>query len=118
MAKKANTYMIRKGITVVREGKRVRPEVGKDFELTAEEVEDIKAADAAAIGPASGEDGKADTASVETAPPTGTGTSTAPSSAEGAQAGAKDGVKTPTANVSDAEAAAGKTADDVKDDDL
>lgn len=114
MAKKSNTMLVRKGVTVVRDGKRVRPEIGKTFDFEGDEIETITAVDPTALGdPKSEEPGKAETASVETAPPANAGTSTAASSsAEGSQTGAQGGTKTPTANVSDAEAAAGKTGDD------
>jgi hypothetical protein len=35
--------LVKKGVTVVREGKRVRPEIGKNFDFTADEIERITA---------------------------------------------------------------------------
>jgi hypothetical protein len=95
MPKGSETFTVKKGVTVVRDGKRVKPEIGKTFPFTAEEVENIRSADPAALmKPAGEEEGTA----------TAAATSTTSSSAEGSQAGAKDGEKTPTANKSDAEA--------------
>jgi hypothetical protein len=94
--------LVKKGVTIVREGKRVRPEVGKGFDFTADEIERITEVDPAALGSAkeatAAEDGEAETASTTTT-----------SSAEGSQAGAKGGKKAATANKSDAEA---KKSDD------
>jgi hypothetical protein len=55
---------VNKGVTIVREGKRVRPEIGKNFDFTADEIERIAEVDSAALGKADGgEDGEAATAS-------------------------------------------------------
>jgi hypothetical protein len=94
MPKGSEKFTVRKGVTVVRDGKRVKPEIGKAFDFTAEERDNILSADPAALAKHTGEeDGNA----------TAAATSTTSSSAEGSQAGAKDGEKTPTANKSDAE---------------
>jgi len=34
--------LIKESVLLMREGKRVRPEIGKSFDLTKEEIEDIK----------------------------------------------------------------------------
>jgi hypothetical protein len=72
MAKDTVTAHVRKGVTVIRNGARVRPEIGKNFDFTAEEAESIQNADAGAIGPAldGGTKGEAKTAST-TDPKTG-----------------------------------------------
>jgi hypothetical protein len=55
---------VKKGVTVVRDGKRVRPEIGKNFDFTAEEIERITEVDPSALGKAEGgEDGEAAPAS-------------------------------------------------------
>jgi hypothetical protein len=96
--------LVKKGVTVVREGRRIRPEINKGFDFTKEEIDAITETDPTVLGSAKDaeavEDGTAEVAS----------TSTATSSAEGSQAAAKGGKKTSTANKSDAEA---KTDDDL-----
>lgn len=49
MAKDTVTALVKKGVTVVRDGKRVRPEIGKNFDFTADEAEAINGADAGAL---------------------------------------------------------------------
>ena len=96
--------LVKKGVTVVRDGRRVRPEINKGFDFTKEEIDAINETDATALGTAKEaegvEEGTAEVAS----------TSTTTSSAEGSQAAAKGGKKTSTANKSDAEA---KSDDDL-----
>ena len=89
--------LVKKGVTVVRDGKRVRPEIGKNFDFTAVEIERMTGVDSTVLAKAdsNAEDGTAEVA----------GTGTAPSSAEKSQAKAKGGKKKATANKSDAEAA-------------
>jgi hypothetical protein len=57
--------LVKKGVTVVREGKRVRPEINKNFDFTADEIERIVGVDPTALGKADSgaEDGEAETAS-------------------------------------------------------
>lgn len=92
--------LVKKGVTVVRDGNRVRPQVGKMFDFSKEEIDALK--DSGALGAAKegeDDDGEATTAS--------TSRSRA-SSAEASQAGAKDGKKTATANTENKDA--GKAA--------
>ena len=98
------TALVKKGVTVVRGGKRVRPEIGKNFDFTAEEADGIRSADAGALGPAADTTTKGE-AEVASSTDKTTGKPVA-SSAEASQANAKDGKKKPTANKSDAEVAA------------
>ena len=79
------------GTIVVRDGNRIRPTIGKAFEYTAEEVEQLRNAGAKFRAPQNEEPdaGEAATATKST------------SNAEGAQAGAKGGKKAPTANKAD-----------------
>jgi hypothetical protein len=85
--------LIKKGITVIRDGNRVRPTVGKVFDLTKEEIAALDEADASALGKASeAEDAEGDTA--------------APPSAQQSQSKASGGKKKATAGKSDAENAA------------
>jgi hypothetical protein len=60
--------LVKKGVTVVREGKRVRPEI-KNFDFTADEIERITEVDPAALGKADSgaEDGEAETPASTTA---------------------------------------------------
>jgi hypothetical protein len=89
--------LVKKGVTVVRDGQRIRPEVNKGFDFTADEIERITEVDPAALGTAAeakdAENGEAETASTT-------------SSAEQSQAKAKGGKKKATAGKSDAENAA------------
>lgn len=85
--------LVKKGVTVVRDGRRVKPEIGKLFDFTKEEIDGLKEADPTAIGTAEeskgAEEGEASVAAV--------------SSAEQSQAKAKGGKKKATAAKSDAE---------------
>jgi len=78
-------------VVIVRDGKRVKPEIGKSFDFTADERDSILEAQPNALRKAAAgdEEGTADT-----------------SSAEQSQAKAKGGKKKATAAKSDAEAAA------------
>jgi hypothetical protein len=101
-------YLVKKGVVVVRDGKRVRPQIGKSFSFDEAEAADINAATPGSLALASEveiEDG--DDSAVDAA---------VASSAEASQAGAKGGKKRPTANKSDKEAA-GKTAEKTGDGD-
>lgn len=80
------------GTVVVREGKRVRPEIGKAFEYTADEIESLKSAGAKFRAPANEAPAEA---------PAAASTKPAPSVAEAAQAEAKGGKKKATANTAD-----------------
>lgn len=83
------------GVTVVRDGKRIRPTIGKAFDFTKEEAEAIKGVNPAALRkPNNEDDGEA---TVTTA------TETKPSKAEGSQAKARRGKKAATANTADDE---------------
>lgn len=103
--------LVKKGVTVVRDGHRVRPEIGKLFDFTKEEIDGLTEADPSVLGAAkeandSDQDGEA------------TPASTTPS-AEASQAKARGGKKAATANKSDAEVAdEGDAATDPTDDDL
>jgi hypothetical protein len=113
MTKASVTMTVKKGVTVVRDGRRIRPEINKAFDFTADERDSILSADPAALAaPAGEEQGVATPSSTS-----GTTTTTTTSSAESSQAKAKGGKKAATANKSDAEAA-GKTDSDKTDDDL
>lgn len=78
------------GIVVIRDGKRVRPTIGKAFDFTKEEIADLKEAHPTALRKSSNEDD---------------GESTATPSAAVSQAKARGGKKAATANKSDAEVA-------------
>lgn len=86
-------------VVVVREGKRVKPAIGKVFDFTKEERDSILEAQPNALRKPTDES-PSDDAAGDPAPP----------SAEASQAAAKGGKKAATANKSDDEAA--------KDDDL
>ena len=90
MTKPSLTMNVRKGCTVIRDGQRVRPQIGKDFTFSADERDSILSADPGALVKATGEEGEATV-----------GTVTA--SAEQSQAKATGGRKKATANKSDAE---------------
>ncbi len=83
--------LVKSGVTVIRDGARVRPEIGKLFDFSKEELEGLKGS--AAIGPA-GEAGDED------------GTAVVASGAQTSQGKARGGRKAATANKSDAEVAA------------
>jgi hypothetical protein len=52
--------LVNKGVTVVRDGKRVRPEIGKNFDFTADEITRITDVEPTALSKAdAGEDGEA-----------------------------------------------------------
>lgn len=89
--------LVKKGVTVIRDGRRVRPEVGKAFDFTKEEIEGLKEADATALGTVE------ETKNAEDGTATAAATSTPTPSAEQSQAKAKDGKKKATATKSDAE---------------
>ncbi len=76
------------GVVVIRDGKRVTPEVNKAFAFTADEQKSIEEAHPGALRKPSNEDESVTTAAA---------------SAEGSQARAKGGKKQATANVSDEE---------------
>lgn len=112
MKKPSVTMAVKKGVTVVRDGKRVRPELGKTFDFTADERDSILGVDPAALAkPAGEEEGEAATASTSART-----TTTTTSSAESSQSKARGGKKTATANKSDEEAdgeADGEAEDDL-----
>lgn len=83
------------GVVVVRDGKRVRPTIGKAYSFTTEERDAILEAHPGALRKPANED----TGSDEAAP------AAAVSSAEKSQSKARGGNKSATANKSDAEAA-------------
>lgn len=99
MSKPSVKMTVRKGVTVVRDGARVRPTIGEDFSFTAEERDGIISADPAALTkPAKQSEGESsDPAS--TTPPART--------AETSQAKARGGRKAATANTADSDDAAG-----------
>jgi hypothetical protein len=109
------TMTVKKGVTVVRDGQRIRPEIGKTFDFTAEERDAIMETNPSVLAKPEGEaEGEAVPASTSAKT-----TTTTTSSAESSQAKARGGKKAATANKSDAEAAAGKTdAEASTDDDL
>jgi hypothetical protein len=90
--------LVKKGAVVIRDGKRVRPEIGKVFPFTAEEAKALNEATPGTLAPAS-------EAEIEESEGVAATTTTTTSSAEGSQASAKGGKKAATANKSDAEAA-------------
>lgn len=93
MTKPSITMTVRKGVTVVRDGQRIRPEIGKTFDFTAAERDAVLEVDPSALTkPAGEEEGTPTTASTS-----------APASAEQSQAKASGGKKKATANKSDAE---------------
>jgi hypothetical protein len=83
--------LVKKGVTIVRDGARVRPEVGKLFDFTKEEVDALK--DSGHIGAA--KEGEDEEGTAEVASTT--------SNAETSQAGARGGKKKATANKADSE---------------
>lgn len=104
--------LVKKGITLIRDGARVRPQIGKLFDFTKEEIADLEENAPTAIG-------KASEADDDEAPATkATKTAKTSSSAEGSQAGARGGRKASTANQSDDEAAGKKDDGKKADDDL
>jgi hypothetical protein len=112
VTKPSITMTVRKGVTVVRDGKRIRPEVNKTFDFTATERDSILERDASALVAAdSADEGTAETAS----------TTPAGSGAAKSQAKARGGSKAATSNKSDAETTDADTdadADKSGDDDL
>lgn len=94
MTKPSIKMVVNKGVTVVREGKRVRPTIGKEFSFTAEERDGILEAAPGALS--AGGDNSAEETAEE---------ATTTSSAEKSQAAARGGKKKATANKSDDEAA-------------
>ena len=83
--------LVKLGVTVIRDGNRVRPTVGKEFDFTKAEIDGLK--DSGALAMPSKDDADEDT------------TTTAPSSAQSSQAKARGGKKAATANKSDGEIA-------------
>jgi len=100
MTKPSLTLTVKKGVTVIRDGKRVRPEIGKTFDFTADERDSILGADASALVKPQGEEAGTATAASVTGGTTPTGT---PPSAEQSQSKASGGRKKSTAGKSDAE---------------
>jgi hypothetical protein len=95
--------LVKKGVTIVRDGQRIRPKVGKLFDFTNDEINAVKETDATTLGAASeaeDEEGEATVAS----------TTPKPSSAEASQAGARGGRKTATATTENKDT--GKVAKD------
>lgn len=90
------------GVVVVRDGKRVRPTIGKAFEFTKEERDALLEAQPNSLRKPSNEDDGADEAVA--AATTVTGKAGVKPSAETSQAKASGGKKTATANKSDEEA--------------
>lgn len=125
---------VNKGVTVVREGKRVRPEVGKNFDFTADEIERIteveplaltKATDAAEEGEATTASTTAKTTTTTDKPAASGQTKAAKAAAKKAAAAkpaAKPAAKTPEgdsdAELGDGEGGEGGDAGDAGDDDL
>lgn len=97
---KNKTLVPLSGTVVVRDGQRVRPQIGKPFDFTAEEIEQLKA------GGTKFREASDETEAAEAEPATG-------SSAEASQAKAKGGNKKATADKSDDENAAEKSDDDL-----
>jgi hypothetical protein len=85
------------GVVVVRDGKRVRPTIGKAYEFTKEERDALLEAQPNSLRKPTNED----TGEDEAAPATAT--------AEASQAKARGGRKAATANVADSEAGEGDT---------
>jgi hypothetical protein len=118
--------LVNKGVTVVRDGKRVRPEIGKNFDFTAEEITRITDVEPTALSKAdAGEDGEAAVASTTakttttTDKPAASGqtkTAKAAGKAAGKSAG-KAAAKTPEGD-SDAELGGGEGGGEAADDDL
>lgn len=98
MTKASVTMTVKKGVTVVRDGKRIRPELNKTFDFTADERDAILKVDAAALAKPTGAEESGDAEAAST-----TATGGKKSSAESSQAAAKGGKKKATANTSDAE---------------
>lgn len=96
--------LVKKGVTVVRDGRRVRPEVGKLFDFSKEEIDGLNEADATALGKASEADSE-----------DGTATTASTSNAETSQSKASGGKKAATANKADGESdgKSGTTDDDL-----
>lgn len=85
-------------VVIVRDGKRVKPEIGKAFDFTKEEADSILETQPGALRKAAGdEDGTQDALDASK------GSRGAKPSAEASQAGAKGGRKKATAAKSDAE---------------
>ncbi len=105
MAKKSNTMVPLTGTVVVRDGRRVRPTIGKAFEFEGDEIEQLKASGAKFRAPTDETDIDEGTAAASS-------TGKIPS-AEASQAKARRGRKPATAAKSDDEAAS-----ESKDDDL
>lgn len=97
------------GTVVIRDGKRVRPQIGKSFNFTKDEVKDLEAAKAKLRKPSDEAD--------EAAPDAASATAPVGPSAEASQAKARGGKKKATAETSDAEAAADAAKGD-EDEDL
>jgi hypothetical protein len=96
--------LVKKGCTVIRDGRRVRPTVGEEFDFTKAEIDGLNAADPAALAmPSKGGDEGEDAAPKKPAR----------SSAQASQAAAKDGEKKATANKSDEESADADGDDDL-----
>ena len=107
MSKEMVSKLVKKGVVVVRDGARVRPQLDKNFYFTQDEIDSINAATPGSlVNPISTEQGEAVPASVSKKATTG-------SKAEAAQAGAKGGKKKATANKADSE----PDDDDKSDDD-
>lgn len=102
--------LVKKGAVVVRDGNRVRPEIGKTFPFTADEIKQINKATPGTLVPASEAEAEDGSESAKAA-------STSGSSAEASQAKARGGKKAATSNKSDEEAA-GETDPGAAEDDL
>lgn len=88
--------LVKKGAVVIRDGRRVRPEIGKTFTFSDAEIDQLNGATPGTLGPVSeaqAEDGDATAKASATS-----------SAAEGSQTGAKAGRKRATAGTSDTEA--------------
>lgn len=100
MTKPSITMAVKKGVTVVRDGKRVRPEIGKTFDFTAAERDSILEVDPAALAEPAGE-GEGEATVASTSAKTATTTT---SNAESSQSKARGGKKTATANTTEGSA--------------
>jgi hypothetical protein len=96
MAKGMKSLVPLSGTVVVRDGRRVRPVIGKAFDYSDSEIEQLKASGARFRTP---------TDETETAEPAEAArtTTTRPSKAEASQAGARRGKKKATAETADDE---------------
>lgn len=95
---KSNTMVPLTGTVVIRDGKRVRPQIGKPYDFEGDEIEQLEASGAKFRAPTD-ESESADAESARTS------TGKAKPSAEASQSKARGGKKPATANESDEEAA-------------